>query len=157
MGSSRLGDYFPKDKEGEDSPSLSYDKICENLCPDYLAMGMTWDEYWYGDPWMAKYVRLAYDMKRRQANYDLWLQGAYVYEAILDASPVFNPFSKKPKPAPYPTEPYALNKTEQDDRKNKEQEELDKRNQETIKAWVERVNRLKAEKEAKKGAQADGR
>lgn len=118
-------------------------------------MGMTWDEYWFGDPWMAKYIRLAYNMKRKQVNYDLWLQGLYVYEAVLDASPVFHPLAKEPKPVPYPSEPYALDKTERENRKEKEQEELDKKNQETIKAWVERANRLKAEK-AKKGAQADG-
>lgn len=135
---------------------MSYHEICEKLCPDYMAMGMTWDEYWYGDPWMAKAVRQAYAMKRKQVNYDLWLQGLYVYEAVLDASPVFHPFAKEPKAIPYPSEPYALDKAEREERKAKEQEELEKNNQATIKSWVERVNRLKAEKEAKKGVPNNG-
>lgn len=135
---------------------MSYHEICENLCPDYMAMGMTWDEYWYGNPWMAKAFRQAHRMKRDIKNYELWLQGVYVYEAILDASPVFHPLAKDPKPIPYPSEPFALDKKEREVREQKEQEELDKRNQETVKAWVERVNRIKAENE-KKGVQTDGR
>lgn len=156
MGSSRVGDYFPKEKEGDSSPSLSYHEIIDNLCPDYLAMGMSWDDYWFGDPWMAKAVRQAHRMKQNQRNFDLWLQGAYVYEAILDASPVFHPFAKEPKPVPYPSQPYPLNADDRAERKKKEEEEQDKHNQEVVKAWIERVNRIKAEKEGKKGVQPDG-
>lgn len=126
---------------------MSYHEICENLCPDYMAMGMSWDEYWYADPWMAKAYRKAYKLRKQQANHDLWLQGLYVYEAILDASPVLRPFAKSVKPAPYPSQPYALDEQERKQREEQEQADLDKKNQATVRAWVERVNRLKAEKQ----------
>lgn len=134
---------------------MSYHELCEKLCPDYMAMGMTWDEYWYGDPWMAKAVRQAHELKRKETNFNLWLQGAYVYEAILNIAPVLRPFSKDTKPVPYPSEPYAFNKDEREEQDKRKQENLDKKNQATIRAWAERVNRLKAEKE-KKGTQGDG-
>ncbi len=134
---------------------MSYHELCEKLCPDYMAMGMTWDEYWYGDPEMPIYFRRANEMRERKQNYTLWMQGVYIYHALLDASPVFHSLVKNPKPHPYLTEPFPLNQKEREVREQKEQEELDKRNQETVKAWAERVNRLKAEKQ--KGVQSDGR
>lgn len=134
---------------------MSYHEICDNLCPDYMAMGMTWDEYWYGDPWMVQAVRKAHQLKQKQKNFELWLQGMYIYEALLDVSPVYHDFAKNPKPQPYASEPYALDENERETREKKEQEELDKQNQATIRAWAERVNRLKAEKE-KKGVPNDG-
>lgn len=151
MGSSRI-DYFPENKEGEESPSLSYHEIIDRLCPDYLAMGMTWDEYWNGDPEMVVAFRKAHELKRKQKNYDLWLQGMYIYEALADVSPLFHAFVKDPKPIPYSAQPYALDDEEAEKRKKNEEEDRDKKNQETVKAWAERVNRLKA----KKGAQTDG-
>ena len=156
MGSNRVADCFPINEEGEVSPSLSYHELCDRLCPDYMAMGMTYDEYWYGDPWMTKAFRKAHELKRRENNFNLWLQGMYVYEAILNIAPVLRPFSKETKPIPYPSEPYAFSKDEQKEKEQRKQEELDKKNQATIKAWAERVNRLKAEKEAKKGVPSNG-
>ena len=135
---------------------MSYDKICENACPDYLAMGMTWDEYWNGDPEMTRAFRKAYRMKREQRNFDSWLQGMYIYEALLDVSPMFHDLVKDPKPVPYPEKPYALTADDRKKRAETEEEEQDKKNQEIIRAWASRVNRIEAEK-AKKGVQADGR
>lgn len=134
---------------------MSYHDICEKLCPDYMAMGMTYDEYWYGDPWMTKAFRKAYELKQKNRNYGYWLQGLYIYQSLLFVSPVYHDFAKNPKPIPYPSEPYPLSKEERENRDKREAEELDKKNQATIKAWAERVNRLKAEKE-KKGVPNDG-
>ena len=105
---------------------------------------------------MVVYYRKANLLKEKKKNYHSWLQGLYIYEALIDASPLFHDWVKNPKPIPYPTEPHPLY---EDDRKKKEQaeqEELDKKNQATVRAWAKRVNRIQAEKEAKKGAQSDG-
>lgn len=130
---------------------MSYHEICENLCPDYLAMGMTLDEYWNGDPEYAVFVRKSFQLKQKQTNYQLWLQGAYIYEALLDVSPMFHDLIKDPKPIPYAKEPYALTETDKQERERNEAEEQDKKNQATIRAWVERVNRIKTKKGAKDG------
>ena len=134
---------------------MSYHDMCEKLCPDYMAMGMTYDEYWYGDPWMTKAFRKAYELKQKNRNYGYWLQGLYIYQSLLSVSPVYHDFAKNPKPLPYPSEPYPLSKEEMESRNKREAENLDKKNQATIRAWAERVNRLKAEKE-KKGVPNDG-
>lgn len=57
-------------------------EVFDHLCPTYMAYGMTWDQYWYGDPWMAKYFVDAYLMKRRINNEEMWLQGMYIYRAV---------------------------------------------------------------------------
>lgn len=72
-------------------------------------MGMSCGEFWDGDVALAKFYREAYRLRLRQENQRLWLQGAYIYEAILDSAPILHPFAKKgTKATPYREQPYAL-------------------------------------------------
>ena len=68
---------------------------------------MTYDQFWNQDVCLVKAYREADKIKRDLRNQDMWLQGAYIYEAILDAAPVLRfSFSKKPpKPIPYLDQP----------------------------------------------------
>lgn len=77
------------------------------MFPYYLAIGMTYDQFWNQDVELVKAYRDADKIKRDLQNQDLWLQGAYIYEAILDAAPVLRfSFNKKPpKPIPYRDQP----------------------------------------------------
>jgi len=74
--------------------------------PLYLSMGMTYDEFYNKDHTLTIAYRKSYKMKRERVNEDMWLQGAYVYEAIARLTPLFNPFAKHPKPEPYLDKPY---------------------------------------------------
>jgi hypothetical protein len=89
---------------------------------------MSPEQYWDGDPMLAKYYRKADELKRSRKNKELWLQGMYIYEALCDVSPVMNAFAKKgTKPAPYPDHPYPLSTKEiNDERKLREQREREK-------------------------------
>lgn len=71
---------------------------------------MTYDQFWNQNVELAKFYREADKIKQERRNYDLWLQGAYTYEALLDAAPVLRfSFSKKPiKPVPYRDRPFEL-------------------------------------------------
>lgn len=92
-----------------------FHEIFEELCPQYLAIGMTYEQFWYGDCTMAKAYRAAYKLKQKQINEQAWLQGLYIYEALCDAAPIFNAFAKRgTKPHKYPTEPYPLSKEERE-------------------------------------------
>ena len=62
-----------------------YGEKFEELCGYYMSIGMTYHEYWDGDSMMAKYFREAEERKRERENYNAWLQGVYIYEALLDA------------------------------------------------------------------------
>lgn len=107
-----------KRKGAEDSSSLS--SYLEECCPYYMAMGMSLHEYWEEDSDLAVYYREAERVRQDKINWQLHLQGLYIYEAVCDASPLFQPFAKKgTKPIPYRSLPYGVeepktvNKTEQ--------------------------------------------
>lgn len=128
------------DKSSKDKLS-SYTEIFEEACPFFMAIGMSYQEFWYEDCWIAKYYLKAYRIKKEQINEQLWIQGMYVYEAIIDASPILHAFSKKgTKPLKYPKEPYPLY-----EKSEKEKEiEVQKERQKAInffESWAKKVNR----------------
>lgn len=103
---------------GEGSNTQTPDS-CRNIFdktfPMYLAMGMTYDEFYNKDHTLTISYRRAFEFQREQVNQDLWLQGAYVYEAISRIAPLLIPFNKHPKAEPYLDKPYPLfnkNKTD---------------------------------------------
>ncbi len=57
-------------------------EVFEQVCPTYIAYGMSWRQFWFGDPWMAKAYRDAFLLKRKMRNEDLWLQGLYNFNAF---------------------------------------------------------------------------
>lgn len=69
---------------------------------------MTPQEFWDGDPGLARWYREAQRFKNEQANREAWLNGLYLYTAICDAHPLFNPYAKRAKAHPYPEKPYEL-------------------------------------------------
>ena len=149
MGSGQVSDYFP---ERKDYKETSYGEIARRLCADYLAMGMTLKEYWEGDPDDYVSVRDAHLLRRKQANFDAWLHGFYTYNALQCVSPLFRDWVKDHKPADYFAQPIDLYKSDSQRESERLEDEKELANQATIRAWVEKVNRLKAEKAKKEGS-----
>lgn len=87
-----------------------------------MSIGMTYEDFWFGDASMVRAYRRADELRKRRQNEMLWLQGMYVYEALCDASPLFRTsFSKKAvKPEPYAKEPYAITAEEIREREERE-------------------------------------
>lgn len=81
---------------------LSLADIFDKACPHYLAMGMTYDEYWNGDPWAVRAYRTAYKEKREADAFNAWLNGLYVRDAITAC------FSGKKNKFKYPERPYEI-------------------------------------------------
>ena len=122
MGSSEL---VTKDKQRVEYTSLT--QIFEEQCPIYMSYGMSYDEYWFGEPYRTKFYRDAFKLKQEQINDRLWLQGMYIYEALCDVSPILHAFSSKnAKPLPYPQEPFKSEKekTEVDKKQEEENQKL---------------------------------
>ena len=59
----------------------------------YIAYGMTYEQYWYGDPWMVRAYAEAYLNRRKIQNENAWILGAYVANAVTVA--IANTFGKK--------------------------------------------------------------
>ena len=108
-------------------------KTFEELCPFFISIGMTYEQFWEGDLEITKYYLKAYKMKsKREAElkeWHMWKQGVYMYEALCDVSPILHAFSKKgAKPLPFPDKPYGIEqfeeKTEEEEKNKLEKERL---------------------------------
>ena len=58
-----------------------------------MLYGMTYEEFWNGDPWMTRAYAQAYLLKRRMMNEELWLNGVYTANAFQTV--LGNAFGKK--------------------------------------------------------------
>jgi len=68
----------------------------------YYSIGMTYEQYWYQETELVEFYRKVDDFKRKRENEKCWLIGAYIYNAILCASPILHDFAPKgTKPMPY--------------------------------------------------------
>ena len=76
---------------------------------------MTYDQYWFEDPKLINIYIKAEEIRQRKRNNELWLQGAYIYQAIGSLAPMLNPFSKDHKAKPYLKSPIPLTEEERDD------------------------------------------
>ena len=116
-----------KDGGGRESrlaPLLPYTEIFNKSFPYYLAIGMTYDQYWNEDCTLVKYYRQADRIKRERKNQDAWLQGMYIYDAMLRVSPILRAFAKQgTKPEPYVEEAYPISSVAVKERNEKKERE----------------------------------
>ena len=111
----------------------SYTEIFNEAFPYYLSIGMSYELYWHGEPNLVKAYREADGMRVDRMNYEAWLQGLYVYQAVGALYPVFNPFSKQKKAEEYLKEPIVITERA---RNQKAMEEGDKMAN-FLKAWAD--------------------
>lgn len=108
-------------------------KEFEKICPFYMSIGMTYQEFWFDDLDLPKYYLKAYKIKEKreieEMEWTVWEQGLYIYEALCDVSPILRPFSKA-KPLPYPEKPFFLG--EEDKKQEQKKKELKKKEKEKV-------------------------
>ena len=122
----------------EPSKPITLNEFFRAMFPKYMALGMTYDEFWEGPAWLVRSYREAAELKRAQKNWELWMQAAYIYDTLLRVSPVFRPFGKgEVKPADFMDAPYPLTEKEA-----KEREEARER-----KNFFEYLARMEADSE----------
>lgn len=136
-------------------PHFSYADIFEEQFPYYLAIGMTAEQYWHGDPTLCKAYRKAEEIRQERMNYEKWLQGSYIYEAVCAASPLFNPMSKRGKPFPYPKKPYEFKKAQEKKSKVEVEKEEAQVQKDKFLAQMRMIN-AKFERQAKKEGEERG-
>lgn len=52
------------------------------MFPTYLSYGMSYEQYWEGDPLLTTAYRKANYIDIERRNYDAWIQGLYFYNAL---------------------------------------------------------------------------
>lgn len=137
------------DTDTEVSP-FPYSEFMESECPYYMAMGMTYKEYWEGSSELTIMFREKAKIERKRRNYEAWLQGAYIYHALMAVAPAFNALAKDHTPADYLDELIPQTKEEvEEQRVEKERREM----QERIRQLKERAMRMNEKFEKKGGVE----
>ena len=109
----------------------------------YIAMGMSYEQFWDGHPHLAVAYRKAHKLKQELANQQAWLQGLYVYDAL--AVCLKNAFSKQgARKAEYVEQPIDIFPLTEAEKKRREAKEYEKM-QEAMKA-MQRQQRRKKQK-----------
>ena len=106
-----------------------------------MLCGMSYDEFWYGDPFRAVAYRQAHRLRIEQANQQLWLQGLYVHNAVAVA--INNAFSKTKQK--YIAEPIKLFEPTEAEKKAKA-EETRRKLVEKLNAWKDAFDKAKGNK-----------
>lgn len=71
---------------------MSYADIFEKICAYYMSIGVTYEEFWYGDFAICKYAREAEKLKRKRENQAMWWNAMYLFRTMLDVAPAFRDF-----------------------------------------------------------------
>ena len=107
-----------------------------------MSIGMTYDEFWNQDVAMVRAFRKSHELKRRQQNETLWLQGLYVRDALL--ATVGNMFSEKgAKPIEYPSDPYPITAEQVEEKEAAEKRKMEERMKADLMAMAARMIKQK--------------
>lgn len=98
---------------------ISLAEMFTQLCPSYMAMGMSYREFWHCNTKVHWSYRKAWEQKKSYRNWEMWWQGGYIYEALIKVAPVMRAaFGKgKVEPGKYSEEPYPLTEKEAEERR----------------------------------------
>lgn len=124
-----MGDRLTED-EAQQTETRSYGDIFDEFLPEYMAMGMTYDEYWNGEFGTKRAARKAYEIRlkneRMLADQHNWYMGQYIIK-VLQATPLlvagFNVKQTSQLPD-YPEKPLL------EEAENMKKEEVRKKNEE---------------------------
>lgn len=108
-----------------------------------MAKGMTPEQFWDGDYEYAKYYSKFFDMKRELQNELAWIQGMYIYDAVMHAI-----HGRKTK---YPAEPYSLKTEVSKRREEAKQEQNERKVVDYMMTFTEQFNKRFAQKQKEKG------
>lgn len=97
---------------GEKPKPTTLKECFDNLFDYALSIGMTPKEFWEDDVELFVHYYNAEKIRIRKRNNEMWLQGAYIYNAIGSLAPILNGMVKNPKAQPYMKQPIPL--TEED-------------------------------------------
>ena len=92
--------------------------------PQYLAIGMTYEQFWEKESWLVKSYREANKLKLDEINYSAWLHGIYVLNALQSGVPVIlNGIAKERISLPgFPEKPIDFSEKAKEDQEKKQME-----------------------------------
>lgn len=140
-----MEDRLREEKPKED---LTISKIFHAAFPNYMVMGMSAEEFWDGEPWLAKAYRKAYRIRleneEKIADRNAWRIGQYIRFALVSIPITVNGFAPKGHHLQsYPEKPMTMAAEEQKKEEVKKKQEANKQEmaQALFHAFTEKMNR----------------
>lgn len=90
------------------SEKKTYAEAFDEAYPYFMTIGMTYDEFWNQDPFLAVYCLKSHELKRDEENQKLWLNGLYTFIAVSTALSNIHFDGKKHKINHYLKEPIRI-------------------------------------------------
>lgn len=97
---------------------------------------MSYEQYWDGDNLLPKHYRKAEKMRQEQNNHNAWLNGLYVYDAVISAMSHMN--KNKNDHKNYAEKPYDFTPKVQKENKI----EAEARSESWLKSWVAATQKM---------------
>ena len=116
-----------KGDSDEDKNKVAFQSMSEafrKVFPRYLAIGMSYEEYWEKESWLVKSYREAQKEKRTEKDYYAWLNGIYVLKALQTGVPVIlNGIAKQVVTLPeFPDRPIDFSENRKKEQEKKQME-----------------------------------
>ncbi len=109
---------------------------------------MTEEQYWDKDCTLTKYYREAEQLRHERTNYDLWLQGMYIYDTLSRLAPVLHAFAKKgTKAKPYVDAPYPISQADVEKANERKEKAVADKGKRMIEAFMAKNNKALKERE----------
>lgn len=86
--------YLPQERQStsEQQGFSTYSELFDKVCPYYMSIGVTYNQFWNGDFAICKYARQSEKLKAKKKNEEMWWNAIYIYRALIDSSPAFHDF-----------------------------------------------------------------
>lgn len=148
------GSFSDYDIETYEERTTTCEEWLDNLCKFYMGIGVSFDDFWYGDYCRLKYAVEAYRARLEYDNRIAWLTGLYVYDAMSVV--MANSFGKgkKQKYFEQPIEiiPHEETEAEKRAKQRKEQEKIQRHFEHMIAMQKARKKAEQAAQESKQKA-----
>lgn len=143
------GDPVTGEPSDEPEKPLTLTEVFYAVWPQYLAMGMTYEQFWRGPARLAKDYREAQELKNKREEWARWRQGAYFYDALLRVAPIMRASfgGGKAEAGKYPDEPWPLTEKEAKERQQREARERYYKMRSKLMAEADKRRQSEAEKE----------
>jgi hypothetical protein len=104
----------------------------------YLTYGMSYEQFWNGEPWIARSYYKAEQIKTENNSANAWLQGLYFYDALCVSLSNFSKgLAGKQGKAEYRKEPIRITPKTESEKKAEERKALD--------AYIESLKQYQAD------------
>ena len=112
----------------------------DDCFPFYLSIGMSSSEYWDGDSSLPRYFRRAFKMKQERDNELAWLNGLYVYDALMSSLSNFD--QNKNNRKTYAKKPYSFDKEELKKENDDKVKEAQAQAEVWMKSWASATKKM---------------